>query len=268
MAVRFDGSTDSLVRTANLPSELLFSICGFARRQGNGGTTFESMFVLRDAGYLAWAGYELNRSTSQLIITGTTSNANVVAMPANGTWYWWGATSAGSGAGQLVGYYRALDSTTLSTASAQTSSFTQSTLEIGTGNVGGTTEWFNGDIYGVKLWDATLTAAEMLSESLQVFPRRLQNLHAFWWLHSADTAGYRDLGPLVRPLTAGGTPISAENPPVRLSPAKQRIWPVPAVAAAFDAAFMAAVVPPKLAIFQSVPNVVASGMTPPNRITP
>lgn len=203
MAVRLDASTDSLTRSANLPSELNFSICGWANHQGNGGTNFESLFVLRDSGYAAWAEITLRRSSGNLEISGTTSGAVLMAVPSTGTPFFWAATSAGSGANQLIGYIRTASQNTFTSASAQTSSFVQSTLEIGTGNIGGTTEWWNGRLWNIKCWDRVLSAAELLVESYYrpcMFPSS-RNFH--WYMDRHDQLF--DISGNGRGPTTGGT---------------------------------------------------------------
>jgi hypothetical protein len=78
---------------------------------------------------------------------------------------------------------------------------------IGTDDATGQNEWFDGDIAGVKVWDAQLTPAELALEANHFNPVRLTNLHAFYPLQSVptmfnDTSGF---GRTLTPIGDGGS---------------------------------------------------------------
>lgn len=83
------------------------------------------------------------------------------------------------------------------------------------------TEWLNGRLANIKMFDAALTAAEIQQEMLALRPQRFANLWGWWPLWgAADIADYSGNG---RTLTAGGTLTTEDGPPV--SYGALAIWP-------------------------------------------
>jgi hypothetical protein len=123
----------------------------------------------------------------------------------------------------VVGTWRALGvsctGTTADLATVQTASGTVSGGATATGfTLGGrsssdATEWFNGRLKYPRLWSATMTQSEMVSEWGSTTPVRTSNLWGSYVLSGpgdlSDTSGN------ARNLTAGSTAVTAEaGPPI------------------------------------------------------
>lgn len=129
---------------------------------------------------------------------------NTIALTV-GTWYFF-AISLAAGTGTM---YARADSAAAFTTAAITGADTSVTLT--TARIGDSqfSEPLNGSVAGVRMYSAALTAAELLLESYQLFPRRRTNLLAAWPLASPETADYSGNG---KTLT-GGTGVTADSGP-------------------------------------------------------
>jgi hypothetical protein len=218
VSILFNAAGESITRSTSLPTYTNMSACGFARRTAD-GDSYGSVFVVRDTTYSVGAGvYTRNTAGGDNLVLYTTDvgDLTIMARPAVNTWFFWGYTCAGTGASQTSGFGRLLSSAALSSNTGGDSAvMTLSNMDMG--SVSGSVDSFVGDLYCVKVWDAVLTSAEMLAESLSVFPKRLNNLHLYSRLESADTAGLRDLSSSGRNWTDVSGGLSAGgDAPVRL----------------------------------------------------
>jgi hypothetical protein len=217
VGILVNASGERIARTTSLPTYTNMSACGFARRTAD-GDSYGSIFGIRNTGYTNGSGIFTRRfvdGDNVVLYTSDVGDSLIMARPAIGTWFFWGFTCAGTGAGDTIGYGRLLSSTSLSaTGDGDSSVFTFSDMELGSGPAA---DSFVGELSCVKIWDAVLTSAEMLAESFSVFPKRLNNLHLYSRLETSDTAGLRDLSSNGRDWTDVISGLSnSENAPVRL----------------------------------------------------
>jgi hypothetical protein len=106
-------------------------------------------------------------------------------------------------------YWKKEGATTLNvTTGNKHPSFTFATrFLIGTDDATGQVEWFDGDIAGVKVWNAELTAAELAIEANHLNPVRMANLHAYYPFQSVATM-FNDAsgnGRNLSPIYSGGS---------------------------------------------------------------
>jgi len=162
------------------------SVCGFVRVIENANTWAT----------LVGLGQDADTNLTQLgVNTGNTSNLQLVCYQLTPTWneiletvntglstgqdFFWGI-SFPSGTAKPTFFWRALSTPTLSTSTpggtAGTWTFTPSRLSLNylSGLLAG--EWANARQSGVRLWNRTLTAGEMLSESFSLHARNRQGL--------------------------------------------------------------------------------------------
>lgn len=162
------------------------SVCGFVRVIENANTWAT----------LVGLGQDADINLTQLgLNTGNTSNLQLVCYQVTPTWneiletvntglsigqdFFWGI-SFPSGTAKPTFFWRALSTPTLSTSTpggtAGTWTFTPSRLSLNylSGLLAG--EWANARQSGVRLWNRTMTAGEMLSESFSLRARNRQGL--------------------------------------------------------------------------------------------
>jgi hypothetical protein len=141
-----------------------------------------------------------------LKVSTVSSNARTTAALTVGTWYF--AAIAVNGTAATI-YYR--DQTTQTTTSAGltglSASVNAATLRLGVSVQN--SDWLDGCLSAVKVWNATLSQAELNAESTQYVPARTTNLQAWYPLIIPET---RDYSGNSRTLT-GGTGTAQEAGP-------------------------------------------------------
>lgn len=199
MAVRYN-QTQSLTRTTNLSS--VCTIMGW----------FQIVTDTNNYNALIWGstGAATTRILLELDVNGTSLavyNGTTSAVGTNltaGTWNHLAIVHGGSGANNLRGYLNGvLDCQVAGNGTAY------DTLRIGEG-LGG--EDFNGRLAALKMYDAVLTAEEILTESRQYVPVRWTNLNAWYPLWSVNDVA--DYSANARAWTVGGTFTTEEGPPI------------------------------------------------------
>jgi hypothetical protein len=134
---------------------------------------------------------------------------------------WWFVASTNRAGGPATAlYFKKLGAATLTATSGNTHpSITGITrFLIGTDDATGQNEWMDGDITGIKVWNAELTKAELELEANQLSPVRTTNLHAFYPLQSVSTmltdysGNGRNLQPIT-PATGGWTVLPGPTIP-------------------------------------------------------
>lgn len=133
-----------------------------------------------------------NDSTVQfeLLRRATTANLNAfgygtgalftnIAIPEDGTWYFWAFDIAGTaiGSANLRVWTPADGWVTNSNSTALQAVTAPSVLSIGGGR-SGTGESWSGKEMAVKVWNAVLSADEFERERLSLYPRRVKDLHS------------------------------------------------------------------------------------------
>lgn len=203
MAARFDASGDSLTDTANLPTVTAFTWMAWAK-----------ISVDRN-NYSQFFTYDANNSDEvQAYIIGTASDGTTLdtfnglveatgSALTVGTWYHLAATVSGtSGANFLVYLNGTLD------ISANARSVSPTKIWLGNDAA---SEFLNGSLAAVKIWDAVLTAQEILQEKQQYLPCRTANLNRFYPLiNSQFTTDHFNK----RTLTQAGILALEAGPPI------------------------------------------------------
>ena len=214
MAASFNGTTDQLGRTTGLPSRTAFTACGWAKRNADTGN-YSVLFSLWDAGGNTLALSFVENGDNIQVFTHAANSATIIT-PGSGNWFFWAIT----GGATLVGY-AGVGTDALSTQSIAQATFTPDTMSIG--NISAASYYLNGDIGPVKIWDATLTQAEIENERWQYLPNRLANLHLFSPLINTGGTSFLDISGAGRNWTEGGTVIDASGPPISWKMGRHRV---------------------------------------------
>lgn len=240
MAVRFDAIGDHIVRTANLPG-YPFTICfwfylSVDRNAYSALTWIHSSGTTRHNLFLSSNGTQLGLWNGSIETNG--SNLTV------GTWAHLAHVANGIGtAGNHLAYLNGL----LDVSQAGNNG-AYNTMRMGSDGV----DLINGRMAAIKIYGATLTAAEIAAEMCQYLPVRTANLNGFYPLFTVGDDEI-DFSGNANNWTVGGTLATEDGPPIpwKASP-RQRIvtsggggggtetasvspvaaaWSVPAVAA-------------------------------------
>jgi len=201
MAVRLDATGDYLRRTANLPTNGIGTISGWARVTTAPGS-FCCLASFENAGLFTGAFLFMD-SSGAITTYGSTPDAvsSVIATIGVGVPFFWAITNAGAGANNTIGYIRASSANTLSSQTLGGTTVTGiNQVNVGNDSFG---DNFNGRMFNVKTWDRVLTASELLVESYYNPPMFSTSLN-FWWPLNAST-DIADRSGNARPATAGGT---------------------------------------------------------------
>lgn len=211
MAVRIDGSTDILKRTATLPSLTNFTACGWLYTtaiQNYWGCVFGLESATTNAAnqcLLTWN----DSNPGKLGISVGGSNPIFTTSPSVGDWAFWAISCAGTGTNQVTGYLLLPGATTFQTVQGTRSAFTPAQMSIGNDSFGD--EFHNGRIDGLRVWDAVLTSDELYQEVWSKRAVRRASLHLETPMADRTLAdNYIDISGNGKDLTAAGT-LSVED---------------------------------------------------------
>lgn len=212
MAIRIDASGDSLKRTANLPDSAAFTACGWAVRVGdtNNFTTLVSLSNSSGAG--VYLETDSDGDTLKVYSDGDFTFSSALATLANNVPFFFALVGSSTGAGGLTGYYALQGAASLTSVSHVGFSMTEAELYFGNDFFA---EYFNGNLSALKVWDAALTANELLQEMQTIRPQRFANLNL--WVPGIDNAAANavlDYSGNARNLAAGGTLTTEQGPGV------------------------------------------------------
>jgi len=220
MAVRFDATTDRYETTTGLPPTVYTAMCWYYisvdrnaysllwELQYNGRTVINSPYITASKAIEVWDGNQF-KMTLQGATVGWQRLALAVGTGGDATLYHGTATGA-----------LALSSTTTLIGSAAT----VDKLMIGNDPLD---QWFNGRVAAYKMWNATLTQAEIEREFETYQPARTANLLRWHPFINAELVDYSGNG---NTLTAGSTATATEDgPPIPWRPARPWLIHVPAV---------------------------------------
>lgn len=205
MGYNWNGSTDALSRTSNLPGITSFTMMAWVR-----WTSYSSWHIPLVYGHATTSGLYYAMGTTGStgpndLFIGNSAAAWYGAVPTTGTWYHLCMTVAGTGAGQFLGYR---DGSLVLTGNGSTGP-TSGKIWIGNNQDG---DYLNGDVCAVKIYAAVLTAAEIQQEMRQIAPVRTANLNT--WLPLVDGSPTVDYSGNGYNMTSGGTLTFTSNPPV------------------------------------------------------
>lgn len=174
MAAKFNSSSFS--RSANLPSigTSSFTVCGFAKYNGNTGT-YGMIFDLDDGSSWLQLGMGSSGNTLQLFSAFSGESSALATLSVGDIFFW--AVSCQPGANGITAYYKPLNSNTFSSVNGTASNYTPTILYIGNDPW---SELFNGSVWNVKFWDRVLTAAELQIESSHRLVQFTSGLNFHW----------------------------------------------------------------------------------------
>src|SRR3990167_4213337 len=215
MAVRFDAVVDSLTRTTNLSYPI--SILGwvYVSVDVNAESGFFSIGASSGSRYIK-VGVDLSGTNTNLLLwdgSGVVNGSNISL----GTWYHLALVVEGLATADdaLVYLNGVLDITNPNPSDLSVASL----LWLGNTNE---SQFLNGRIAAVKIYDDILTPAEIINEMRQILPFRTGNLNSFYPLNniSEDEIDFSGLG---RTLTVGGTLTTEDGPPIPWKVGRYRI---------------------------------------------
>jgi predicted TIM-barrel enzyme len=209
-APRVNATGQAFTRTTNLPGSAAFTICGFGVQKGD-RNTFSVIAGLESGSSSAVNGLyistEADGTSLRVYSSGSAAySAEIVQLQLNKPFFW-ALVVSGTGAAQAVGYYKLLGAGSFLSQTNTGASFTPAYLALLNDSFD---EWFDGGVWGVRLYSAALSVSELHAESLTEFPRRLQSLVAAWPLKTQRDIF--DVGPFKRNLAVSGSPILNASP--------------------------------------------------------
>lgn len=223
MSVRFDASADALSRTANLPPIGTFTITGWGYRSVDRGS-FETLFAFGPGSGSSYYQLFVNSSDQFRVWNGTGSSAGTTVL-STGTWYHLALVVEGTGTNQCKSY---LDGV-LNTTTDGNAALTAGKLWLANDN---DTEWLNGRLCAVKIYDVALTAAEVAQEMHGIRPTRFADLNGWYPTFPGSGERGRDYSGSGRDFTEEGTLTDEDPAPVS--------WSAPVLLLPFAAATAAA----------------------------
>lgn len=173
-------ATQDLRRTANVPDDVLYTVCGWARLITD-RNDFSSLCCLEDATTSAthFLNFQTDVDGTSLTCFSDTQTFGSQALTVGQDFFWAIAVSGLANANHSL-YYRGAAGNALTTLSASGSSraaMTPTILRIGASSYG---EQWNGRIWNVMCWDRALAASELLFQSFNQYPVDPSALN-FWW---------------------------------------------------------------------------------------
>lgn len=233
MAVRFDNDGESYTRSTGLTTVTNWSFCCWVKLAVDRAATTAILQIDNGSGtnklrLTAWNGTALAFQTDGGGWFGTIGHTLVV-----GTWTFVGLSGT-SNPGQARSAVRAAGSTTFAGGSPTQAdvTFNAATLRIGDGQAA--SEWLNGSVAAVKVWDQALTFEELQQESWTYQPKRTAGLRGWYPLITAFTT---DLSGAGQTLSGGSGAAIDDPPPITWSAGRRRIF-IPS-AASVDATLAA-----------------------------
>ena len=198
---RTTASGDILKRTTSLPSVQLFMACGWAVRDVDTNNA-SSIFVFRvsEAPGQAHANLTTDAGGDNLIVHSAGASANFYAIT-TGKPFFWALTGDTS---NCFGYACTLGESTFSSVGEAVNAHTPVIMAFGDRYTGGG-EFWNGRLWGVRVWNATLTADELKQEMFNGgAPVRQLDLHGWWPMEGNHDQITRDYSGNNRHLTRAG----------------------------------------------------------------
>lgn len=219
MAVRFDADGERLIRSGGigLTSDTHpLTLCGWVKRVTD-RNTFSGMMCVASVGTDAAADGEQITTDSggdnatRTSMAGQGAIAGPSPLTAN-SWFFVAVTLA-SGTNNRKGYHKAENagSMTATATSTPTAGQHDSLTHLWVGDVPFSGEWFNGSVCCVRLWNAVLSSAELLTEAGEPQAVRTSGLQGDWRL--STISDLNDASGNARHLTSpGGAATDTDEP--------------------------------------------------------
>lgn len=228
MAVRYDATTDNMSRTASLPSTSTLTVCAHAYIQVS-PNPFGIVFSY-DNGVAAYLQLYFDVGSPYVLTFGASGGSaaqTVLGSITTGVWYFVAMTVNGANG---VGYGASMSTTAALSSVAKASINLTGVNKCWVANNGfGGGDDLNGRIANLKIWEASLSAAELEQERYFTRPQRIANLYGWYPQLDAATAA-TDFSGNGRNFTVGGTLATEDHAPTAWSAAVPSVY-VPAAAA-------------------------------------
>lgn len=219
MAIRFDNTTERLLRTANVPDDRAFTLCGWFQRVSHAGV-FAALYGLSNTTSSPNRAIECGwDSAGSLYVTTYDGGANTFFATnyTNGQWFFGALTGGASvlnayAGGPSVGVLEQITATF-------PIAYTPGALWVGDNGWG---ESANFRAAAIKGWDTALTAAELGNERWYYTPQRRANLNL--WTPLFAHTDVQDHSGNARNWTTTGTLSTEDGPPIAWSPRARRYF--------------------------------------------
>ena len=207
MGVSLGASGMYLSRTASLPSSTAWTVAGWVKIRSIISGPFQYFFDLESSGE---ANYQLigYNESGNCVVEGTVSETIITPAPASGTWLFFYLRCFGTGGAQLEGGYAQASATAFSYSAYNGELFTAASFMIGN-DLGA--EYSNIDVRGIRLWNTSVSQANLLLEMASTSLVNSTSINAFWDLPSAGN--YNDSSGNGHTLTVGGSPTTSADDP-------------------------------------------------------
>jgi hypothetical protein len=228
MALRSDGSGDFANRTTGgFYTPTVFTVCFWAKREANfdGGSTWWALGGPTESpeNYITFYNENSDGHTFMWEQFGGDQVGTIDMV--QDTWYFIALSRSGTGASQTTAYNRTASAASLTSAIATFTNGDGVTREHVFANPYNTALAARGSIAAMKQWTAALTAAELLAESHSLAPLRFANLHSWRPMGDSSVAGNMvDYSGNGRSLTANGSMLAADGPPVGWRQGRRKIF--------------------------------------------
>ncbi|MET8866519.1 LamG-like jellyroll fold domain-containing protein [Nonomuraea sp. NPDC004580] len=210
MAVRFDADGESYTRTISLGTVTNWSFCCWVKLAVDRAAATVLAQIDNGSGS---SRFRINAWNGTAVTFQTDSGGwfgNVGHTLSVGSWSFVGVSGT-SNPGQVRTAARAAGSTTWAGGqSSQTNvTFSANTLRIGDGQAA--SEWLNGSLAAVKVWDQALTVDELRQESWAYLPVRTTGLRGWYPFLAPGTVDYSGGG---WTLSGGSGAATDDGPPI------------------------------------------------------
>lgn len=219
MAVFFDGTTSTGLQAAPVkarPNSSAVSIAFFARIDANQGTF--TPFLL----YFCGSGsYMIETAADGVTLEFSENGGGASAVTAGaltiGQWYFIALTIDSSATYNLRLYWKPIMSPTLKQVSGTTGN-EGGLITVYLGVPNALTTYLNGSMAGVRIWQDTLSQADLELESTSISPVQTAGLAYFWPLNSnSNLLNYAKYKSPMVPSTSIANVLSVADPPVKRS---------------------------------------------------
>lgn len=204
-SIRGNASGDNITYSTSAPSGSSHSVIFFARPRADRDTYSCPMSI--DAGTTDYVYTETE--VDGLVMKMWDDSGGSITGPTMSvdTWYVFAWTKNGT----TINFYHATSGSTTLTSAGSITGTTLTPTQVRMLESPWTGEWFNGDIFGVRIWSgAVLSQAELEAEMVQARANRTSNLwFEGFFLGASDLNDYSGNG---RNFTGGGS-LTTEDPP-------------------------------------------------------
>lgn len=212
MSARNSVSGGGLQRSANLPSNTNFTMCGWGK-VANYRSNWQWFAGLEDAPLgSSWTliGWNVGNNMNLSWVTNGITMGLGASEPATGTWFFWAMTRDGDAAGDQIGYVALANDVAFTTQASH--------LDMGAFTPGimsffndGYNEWCDMSLAHIRVWDAVLNSTELWAERQSATLVRTANINCVFRL--ATGSDINDISGNGRNPSLMGDPLTTDDDP-------------------------------------------------------